>query len=143
MIFLFCRGCYLSCIILKLESLNYLSSCGTGWKLLSCGHCQELSQRPYLDPDWMHLSWQPIRIHISLLTQLLTMTTTHKFPPLNTCADRTIFNYADQALPHSLPGFCTQESPYNGEISGKNFIHRLTLLFFYTQCWKFVLESEL
>ena len=33
-------------------------------------------------PDWLHKSEQPIRSQISKLTQLLTMTTTQKFPPL-------------------------------------------------------------
>ena len=25
-----------------------------GWKVLSCSHCQEFSQKPYLAPDWLH-----------------------------------------------------------------------------------------
>ena len=33
-----------------------------------------------LTPDWLHESEQPIRSQDSKLTQLLTMTTTHKFP---------------------------------------------------------------
>ena len=33
-----------------------------------------------LAPDWLHRSEQPIRSQASKLTQLLTMTTTHKFP---------------------------------------------------------------
>ena len=33
-------------------------------------------------PDWLHKSEQPIRSQVSKLAQLLTMTTTHKFPPL-------------------------------------------------------------
>ena len=35
-----------------------------------------------LAPDWLHnISEQPFRSLVSKLTQLLTMTTTHKFPP--------------------------------------------------------------
>ena len=33
-----------------------------------------------LAPDWLHKSEQPIRSQVSKLTQLLTMTQTHKFP---------------------------------------------------------------
>ena len=33
-----------------------------------------------LAPDWLHRSEQNIRSQVSKLTQLLTMTTTHKFP---------------------------------------------------------------
>ena len=33
-----------------------------------------------LAPDWLHKSEQPVRSQVSKLTQLLTMTTTHKFP---------------------------------------------------------------
>ena len=32
-------------------------------------------------PNWLHKSEQPFRSQVSKLTQLLTMTTTHKFPP--------------------------------------------------------------
>ena len=48
------------------------------WKLASFS--QELSQRPYLAPDWLqvYVSWQPIRSQVSLLTQLLTFTKTQK-----------------------------------------------------------------
>ena len=34
-----------------------------------------------LAPNWLHKSEQPIRSQVSKLTQLLTLTTTHKFPP--------------------------------------------------------------
>ena len=34
-----------------------------------------------LAPDWLHKSEQLIRSQVSNLTQLLTMTQTHKFPP--------------------------------------------------------------
>ena len=34
-----------------------------------------------LAPDWLPKSEQPIKSQLSKLTQLLTMTTTHKFPP--------------------------------------------------------------
>ena len=33
-----------------------------------------------LAPDWLHRSEQPIRSQVTKLTQLLTVTTTHKFP---------------------------------------------------------------
>ena len=42
-----------------------------------------------LAPDWLHKSEQPIRSLVSKLTQLLTMTTTHKFPPPAVTAGRT------------------------------------------------------
>ena len=46
---------------------------------MSVSHSQELGQRPNPASDWLQESQQPIR-KVSLLTQLLTMTTTHKFP---------------------------------------------------------------
>ena len=52
-----------------------------GWKLMSCGQCQELGQFAVLASDWLQKNEQPIRSRISSLTQLLTMTITHKFPP--------------------------------------------------------------
>ena len=33
-------------------------------------------------PNWLHKSEQPIRSRVSKLTQVLTITTTHKFPSL-------------------------------------------------------------
>ena len=76
-----------------------------GWKLLSCSHSQEYGQRPYLAPDWLHLSWQPIRSHISLLTRLLTLTKTQEFPPLVGCGN--------VSLPHVLITPCIlQEYDY-------------------------------
>ena len=50
-----------------------------GQKLLSCSQSQELSQWA---PDWlfMLLSSQS-ELQVSFLTQLLTLTTTQKFPP--------------------------------------------------------------
>ena len=53
-----------------------------GWKLLSCSQCQELGQRANLDSDWLPENKEPIRSQVSFLTQLLTLTTTQKFPPL-------------------------------------------------------------
>ena len=50
-----------------------------GWKVLSYSHGQELVQLADLVSDWLFTLLQPIR---SLLTQLLTMTITHKFPSL-------------------------------------------------------------
>ena len=50
------------------------------WKLLSFSQSQELSQRPYLAPDWLYKSEKPIRSQVSLLTKLLTLTKTQKFP---------------------------------------------------------------
>ena len=44
---------------------------------MSCSHCQELGQQAA--QEWT--TEQPIRSIVSKLTQLLTMTTTHKFPP--------------------------------------------------------------
>ena len=55
---------------------------GQGWKLLSCSQCQELGQRANLAPDWFFVFRQPIRSQVSSLTQLLTLTTTQKFPSL-------------------------------------------------------------
>ena len=36
--------------------------------------------RSKLAPDWLHEGEQPIESQVSKLTQLLTMTTSHKFP---------------------------------------------------------------
>ena len=71
---------------------------------MSCSHCQGVVSTSNLPPDWLHTSeqlirsqvsslvssrlapdWlnmseQPIRSQVSKLTQLLTMTTTHRFP---------------------------------------------------------------
>ena len=44
-------------------------------KLMSCRHGQELGQLADLASDWLFTLVQPI-----LMTQLFTMTTTHKFP---------------------------------------------------------------
>ena len=51
-----------------------------GRKLLSCSQCQELGQRANWAPDWSFVFRQPIRYKVSFLTQLLTLTTTKKFP---------------------------------------------------------------
>ena len=51
-----------------------------GGKLLSCSQCQELGQRANLDSDWLPENKEPIRSQVSFLTQLLTLTTTQKFP---------------------------------------------------------------
>ena len=51
-----------------------------GWKLLSCSQCQEFGQRANLAPDWLPKNNEPIRSRVSFLTQLLTLTTTQKFP---------------------------------------------------------------
>ena len=50
-------------------------------KFMSCGHCQELGQLAVLASDWLFTLLQPIRSQVSSLTQLLTMTTSQKFPP--------------------------------------------------------------
>ena len=51
------------------------------WKLMSSSHCQELCQQA----NWLLIGSTRVNSHIrsqvSKLTQLLTMTTTHKFPP--------------------------------------------------------------
>ena len=53
-----------------------------GRKLLSCCHCQELCQHAsWLLIGYTRVSNQVIKSQVSKLTQLLTMTTTHKFPP--------------------------------------------------------------
>ena len=54
-----------------------------GWKLLSCSQCQEFKSLPA--SDWLPYNKEPIRSQVSLLTQLLTLTTTHKFPLLVSC----------------------------------------------------------
>ena len=48
---------------------------------MSCIHCQEFGQLADLASDWLFTLVQPIRSQAGKLTQLLTMTTTHKFPP--------------------------------------------------------------
>ena len=50
-----------------------------GRKLLSWSQDQELSQYADQASDWLYPFVQSIRSHISFLTQLFTMTTTHKF----------------------------------------------------------------
>ena len=50
---------------------------------MSCSQCQELGQRANLSPDWLPKNKGPIRSQVSSLTQLLTLTTTQKFPPLS------------------------------------------------------------
>ena len=55
---------------------NYLR-----WKHLSCGQSQELCQLADLASDWLLTLKQLIRSRISSLTQLLTLTTSQKFPP--------------------------------------------------------------
>ena len=47
---------------------------------MSCSHGQELGQFTDLASDWLFTLVQPIRSPHYYLTQLLTMTTTHKFP---------------------------------------------------------------
>ena len=71
-----------------------------GWKLMSSSHCQELGQLADLASDWLftlmqlirsqlacwHNSWpwlQFINFHPRPLTQLLAMTTVHRFPSLD------------------------------------------------------------
>ena len=53
-----------------------------GRKLMSCSQCQELGHRAHLASDWSFVFMQSIRRQVSSLTQLLTLTTTHKFPSL-------------------------------------------------------------
>ena len=53
-----------------------------GWKLLSCNQCQALRKRANLAPDWLPENKEPIRSKVHSLTQLLTLTTTQKFSPL-------------------------------------------------------------
>ena len=60
---------------------NIKTAVDQGWKLMSCSQCQELGQRAHLASDWLHENKGPIRSQVSSLTQLLTLTTTHKFPP--------------------------------------------------------------
>ena len=48
-----------------------------GWKLMSCSHCQGLCQLAVLASDWLFTA--VIQEPACLLTQPLTMTTTHKF----------------------------------------------------------------
>ena len=50
------------------------------WKLLRFNQSQELSQIPYMAPDWMHKSRQPIASQVSVLTKLLTLINTQTFP---------------------------------------------------------------
>ena len=52
-----------------------------GWKFISCSQSQELCQLADLASDWLFILKQPIRSRISSLTQLLTLTTSQKFPP--------------------------------------------------------------
>ena len=47
-----------------------------------------------LAPDWLCKSEQPIRSQVSKLTQLLTMTTTHKFPT-QSVSDMLDMNFAE------------------------------------------------
>ena len=47
-----------------------------GGNFLSCSHSQELGQRY----DWLLEIEEPIRSLVCLLTKLLAMTTTQKFP---------------------------------------------------------------
>ena len=49
---------------------------------MSCSQCQELGQRANLAPDWLPENKEPIRSKVHSLTQLLTLTTTQKFSPL-------------------------------------------------------------
>ena len=49
---------------------------------MSCSHSQGIGSTSQLASDWLHNSEQPIRSQASKLTQLLTMTTTRKFPSL-------------------------------------------------------------
>ena len=57
-------------------------------KLMSCSHCQELGQLSDLASDWLFtlVNQKPA----CLLTQLLTITTTHKFPSLETVVRRLL-----------------------------------------------------
>ena len=48
-----------------------------GRKFMSCSHCQEFGQLADLALDWLFTLVSPIRSQLALLTQLLTMTTTH------------------------------------------------------------------
>ena len=52
-----------------------------GWKFMSCSLRQEFGQLAALAPDWLFVLVQPISSQNGLLTQLLTLTTTQKFPP--------------------------------------------------------------
>ena len=53
-----------------------------GWKLLICNQCQAFRKRANLAPDWLPENKEPIRSQVSSLTQLLTLTTTYRFPSL-------------------------------------------------------------
>ena len=71
----------------KGHSLRFFGGAGSASrhlrrKLLSCSQSQELSQRAVLAPNWLHKIEQPIRSQLYLLTELLTLTTTQKFPSL-------------------------------------------------------------
>ena len=44
-----------------------------GWKLMSCGHCQELGQQASMAPDWVHKREQPVRKSGQQVEPLLTI----------------------------------------------------------------------
>ena len=67
---------------------------------MSCSHCQELSQQK--QANRLHKSEQPIKSPISKLTQLLILTTTHKFP-LQSFIPNSFFP-GGAMLPHSPLG---------------------------------------
>ena len=57
--------------------------CILGWKFMSCTHCQELDQQAsWLLIGYTRVNNQSDRSQVNNLTQLLTMTATHKFPLL-------------------------------------------------------------
>ena len=64
--------------------MNFDHSSATllGWNLISYSHCQDQCQQAsWLLIGHMCKSEQPIRSQVSELTQLLTMTQAHQFPP--------------------------------------------------------------
>ena len=58
------------------------SSVRASGNFLSCSQSQELSQLANLAPEWLIKSERPNRSRLCSLTQLLTITTTQKFPSL-------------------------------------------------------------
>ena len=54
--------------------------CPPGMEIYECQSLSRVVSTSKLAPDWLHESEQPIRSQVSNLTQLLTMTTTRKFP---------------------------------------------------------------
>ena len=117
----------------RARSESPYTKCSTlqGRKLLGCSRSQELGQRANLAPDLFHDSEEPIRSHVSSLTQILTLTKTKKsFRPRRRTLSRSSASgpppAASTRTARTFRPRRADESPTrrSGNAVGKNVRHR-------------------